>query len=215
MRIILLGAPGTGKGTQGKFITERYKIPKISTGDMLREAIYSKTKTGIIIQSIVREGRLVSDEIVCNLIKQRIQKKDCINGFLLDGFPRTITQALYLSKIKIKIDYILELIVPYKVILERISGRRVHPQSGRIYHIKFKPPKIQDQDDLTGQSLIIREDDKKESIIRRLKEYKNMHNSLIKYYIQEKNIGNIKLFKICSTDSVSVIHKKIKDILKK
>ncbi|ADP67950.1 adenylate kinase [Buchnera aphidicola str. JF98 (Acyrthosiphon pisum)] len=145
MRIILLGAPGTGKGTQGKFITEKYKIPQISTGDMLRESVVLKNKIGMIIKNIIEEGKLVSDEIVCHLIKNRIKKHDCINGFILDGFPRTIQQALYLSKKNIKIDYVLEFIIPHEYILERISGRRIHIQSGRIYHVKFKPPKNQRQ----------------------------------------------------------------------
>lgn len=159
MRIILIGAPGTGKGTQAKFITEKYKIPQISTGDMLRESIYSKNKIGKIIKNIIEKGKLVSDKIVCDLIEKRILKKDCINGFILDGFPRTIEQALYLSQKKIKIDYVLDFIMPYESILERISGRRIHVNSGRTYHIKFNPPKTRDQDDITGEALIIRKDD--------------------------------------------------------
>lgn len=215
MRIILLGAPGSGKGTQAIFIQKKYKIPKISTGDMLREEILTQTRIGKIIQNLVQQGKLVSDNIVCNLIQKRIKKQDCINGFILDGFPRTIEQAIYLSTIQIKIDYILEFIVPYKSILERISGRRVHTESGRIYHIRFQPPKIQDRDDLTGEPLIIREDDKKERIKQRLKEYEKMHNPLIEYYINEQNLGKIKYFKIYGTDSVLLIHKKIENILKK
>ncbi|AEO08257.1 adenylate kinase [Buchnera aphidicola] len=214
MRIILIGAPGTGKGTQGTFISERYKIPKISTGDMLREAVHLKTNIGRIIKNVIEKGKLVSNEIVCNLIAKRIQKKDCINGFLLDGFPRTLEQAYYLSKINFKIDYVLEFMVPFQSILERISGRRVHAASGRIYHVKFKPPKIQNKDDITGQELIIREDDKIESVIQRLEEYKKIHDPLIKYYINQKKMGNIKFFQINGTNSVSFIHKKIEQALK-
>ncbi|QIE02166.1 adenylate kinase [Buchnera aphidicola] len=215
MRIILIGAPGTGKGTQGIFISERYNVPKISTGDMLREEVYLKTKIGLIIKNIIAQGQLVPNKIVCNLIKKRIQKKDCINGFLLDGFPRTIKQAIYLSNINFKIDYILEFIVPFHTILERISGRRVHTDSGRIYHIKFKPPKIQNKDDITGELLTIREDDKIESIKTRLEEYKKIHDPLINYYINLHKIGHIKFFQIDGTNSVSLIHKKIEKILNK
>jgi len=214
MRIILLGAPGTGKGTQGKFISKKYKIPQISTGDMLRESVNSKNKIGKIIKNIIENGKLVSDEIVCDLINKRIHQKDCINGFLLDGFPRTVTQAFYLSEKKIKIDYILEFIVPYKSILERISGRRIHIQSGRIYHIKFNPPKIENKDDITGEELIIRKDDTKESIKERLEEYKKMHIPLMKYYINKKELENIKIFQINGTNSLLSIKKRIEKILK-
>lgn len=215
MRIILLGAPGTGKGTQGKFITEKYKIPQISTGDMLRESVVLKNKIGMIIKNIIEEGKLVSDEIVCHLIKNRIKKHDCINGFILDGFPRTIQQALYLSKKNIKIDYVLEFIIPHEYILERISGRRIHIQSGRIYHVKFKPPKIKDKDDLTGQTLITRKDDTKEGIKKRLEEYKKVHDPLVQYYMHEKKRGNIKFFQIDAMLSFSSIRKKLETILKK
>jgi len=214
MRIILLGAPGTGKGTQGKFITEKYNIPQISTGDMLRKSINSNNQIGIIIKNIIEEGKLVSDKIVCNLIKKRIKKKDCINGFLLDGFPRTIEQAFYLTKNKIKIDYVLEFMMPHKTILERISGRRIHAQSGRIYHIKFNPPKNKNKDDLTGEPLIIREDDKKKSVEKRLEEYKKTHYPLVNYYINQNKIGNIKFFQINAMHELLLIKKKVELILK-
>ncbi|CAL4326540.1 adenylate kinase [Buchnera aphidicola] len=214
MRIVLLGAPGTGKGTQGKFITEKYNIPKISTGDILRESIYSKDGIGKKIQKIVQEGKLVPDRIVCNLIRKRIQKKDCGNGFLLDGFPRTIEQAYYLETNKTNIDCAIEFIVPYQLILERISGRRIHMQSGRIYHIKFYPPKTKDKDDITGEPLIIRKDDQIESVKKRLKEYKIMTYPVIKYYKNKKRLGKLKFFKIDATDSSLIIKKKIDIILK-
>ena len=215
MRIILLGAPGTGKGTQGKYISEKYKIPQISTGDMLRESIDSKNKIGIMIKNIIEEGKLVSDDIVCELIKKRIAKKDCINGFLLDGFPRTIKQACCLSKNKIKIDYVLEFIMPHHSILERISGRRIHVQSGRIYHVKFNPPKNKDKDDITGEPLIQRKDDKLESVKNRLEEYKKTHHLLVEYYTYEKKINNIKYFQINAMNEFLLIKEKIDMILKK
>ncbi|QCI22917.1 adenylate kinase [Buchnera aphidicola] len=215
MRIILLGAPGTGKGTQGKFIAEKHKIPQISTGDMLRESIDLKNKIGITIKNVIEEGKLVSDDIVCNLIKERIRKKDCINGFLLDGFPRTVKQAFCLSKNKIKIDYVLEFIMPHQSILERISGRRIHLQSGRIYHVKFSPPKNKDKDDITGEPLIQRKDDKLESIKNRLEEYKKTHHLLVKHYIYEKKIGNVKYFQIDAMNELSLIKEKIDMILEK
>ncbi|QCI20612.1 adenylate kinase [Buchnera aphidicola (Brachycaudus cardui)] len=214
MRIVLLGAPGTGKGTQGRFISETYNIPQISTGDILRESIYSKDEIGNIVKKTVQEGKLVSDNIVCNLVKKRIQKKDCNNGFLLDGFPRTIAQAHYLSSNKIKIDYVIELRVPYTSILERISGRRIHTKSGRIYHIKFNPPKIEDKDDLTGEPLVIRKDDEKESIIKRLKEYEKMTYPVITYYIDKEKFGTLRFFKINAVHPSLIIKKQIDAILK-
>lgn len=214
MRIILIGAPGTGKGTQAKFITEKYKIPQISTGDMLRESIYSKNKIGKIIKNIIEKGKLVSDKIVCDLIEKRILKKDCINGFILDGFPRTIEQALYLSQKKIKIDYVLDFIMPYESILERISGRRIHVNSGRTYHIKFNPPKTRDQDDITGEALIIRKDDQKESIKKRLEEYKKTYHLLVQYYTSQKKIDNVQYFKIDAMNSFLSIRKTIEKILR-
>jgi adenylate kinase len=214
MRILLLGAPGTGKGTQAKFIKKKYKIPQISTGDMLRENIYTKNKIGEDIRKIINKGNLVSDEIVCNLIHDRIQKKDCKNGFILDGFPRTLEQCFYLSKNKIQIDYVLELILPYESILERISGRRIHIPSGRVYHVKFNPPKIKDQDDITKEPLITREDDQKESIKKRLEEYKKITYPLIQYYLNEKKINGLKFFQINTINSVLLIKKKIEEILR-
>ncbi|QCI24520.1 adenylate kinase [Buchnera aphidicola (Muscaphis stroyani)] len=213
MRIVLLGAPGTGKGTQGKFIVEKYKIPSISTGDILRENIYLKNEIGNKIKKKIQKGQLVSNKIVCNVIKQRIEKNDCINGFMLDGFPRTIDQAHFLSKLNIKIDYVIEFIVPYELILERISGRRIHVPSGRVYHIKFNPPQIEEKDDVTGDLLSLRKDDNLEILKKRLEEHKKNKNLLDQYYKNEKKIGNIKYFKINGTDSVLNIKNKIQFIL--
>lgn len=215
MRIILLGAPGTGKGTQSQLIEKKYNIPQISTGDILRDNIYSKTTIGNKIKEIIEKGKLISDDIVCHVIKTRIQKKDCINGFLLDGFPRTQKQAFYLSNNNIKIDCVIELTASYKSILHRISGRRVHVQSGRIYHIQFNPPKIFGKDDITGQPLIKRKDDRKESVKKRLREYFKTTYPLIQHYLHEEKIGKIKFFRINGDESTSVINKKIELILNK
>ncbi|QCI20031.1 MAG: adenylate kinase [Buchnera aphidicola (Brevicoryne brassicae)] len=215
MRIILLGAPGTGKGTQGKLISEKYNIPQICTGDMLRENIYLKNEIGNIIKNTIKKGKLVSDTIVCDLIKIRIKKKDCKNGFLLDGFPRSIEQAYYLSKNKIIIDYVLDFIMPNKAILERISGRRTHLQSGRIYHIKFNPPKIHNKDDLTGDTLIVREDDKKEILEKRLREYEKITHPLKKYYLNQASQRKLQFFTINAMDSLLNIKNKIENFLKK
>lgn len=214
MRIILLGAPGTGKGTQGKFISEEYNIPKISTGDMLRESITLETKMSQFIQSQIKKGKLVSDKIVCDLIKNRIKKKDCSNGFLLDGFPRSIEQAYYLSESKITVDYILNFVMSHEKILDRISGRRIHPQSGRIYHIKFNPPKINNIDDITGDSLVLREDDKTETIKNRLKEYEKITYPLKKYYLNQALKEKLQFLEIDAADSLINIKNKIKSILK-
>lgn len=213
MRIVLLGPPGSGKGTQSKLIAEKYNISQISIGDILRESIYANNKIGKIIKNTVKMGNLVSDNIVCCLVKERIKKKDCINGFLLDGFPRTIKQAQYISNNKIKIDYVIEFILPYQSILERLSGRRIHAPSGRIYHIKFNPPKIENKDDLTGQILITRDDDREESIKKRLEEYNKINHLLTEYYLKEKKIGNLNYFKINALDSLLNIEKKIELIL--
>lgn len=214
MRIILLGAPGTGKGTQAKFIEKKYNITSISTGDILRKKSYSKDAIGKTIKNIIKKGKLVPDSIVCYLIKNRIKEKDCKNGFILDGFPRNIEQAIYLSVNKITINFVLNFYMPYQYILERISGRRIHLKSGRTYHIKYNPPKIYDKDDLTGDNLTIREDDKKESVERRLKEYEKIIDPLKKYYLKKSVINQLKFFTIDSTDSILNIKKKIEKILK-
>ncbi|QNS01666.1 MAG: adenylate kinase [Buchnera aphidicola (Pentalonia nigronervosa)] len=213
MRIVLLGPPGSGKGTQSKFIAERYKIPKISIGDILRENISLKNNIGKNIQHTIKNGNLVSDDIVCNVMKQRIQQKDCINGFLLDGFPRTIGQAKYLLQQKIKIDFVLKLTLPSKLILERLSGRRIHAESGRTYHIKFNPPKQKNKDDITGQILTIRDDDQQASIKKRIQEYQKIDSILEEHYLSEKKLGNIKYFKIDGVNPLLRIRNTIKLIL--
>ncbi|CAL4325545.1 adenylate kinase [Buchnera aphidicola] len=212
MRIILIGAPASGKGTQAKLISEKYNIPKISTGDILRENIQINNEIGKKIRNILKNGELVSNEIVCELIKKRIQKKDCINGFLLDGFPRTKKQAEYIFNLRIKIDYILEFIVPHQLILKRICGRRVHIPSGRIYNIHYNPPIEEGKDDITKEKLQIREDDKNDIVKKRLENYEENIYSLTQYISKKKNI---KYFRINGKESILNIYKKIETLLNK
>ncbi|QCI18440.1 adenylate kinase [Buchnera aphidicola (Aphis nasturtii)] len=213
MHIILLGAPGTGKGTQSKFIAKKYKIPQISTGDILREHIELKDAIGKKILNILKNGELVSDDIVCNLIYKKINQKNCTKGFLLDGFPRTITQAKYISNLGIKIHFVFEFIVPDELIFQRISGRRIHIQSGRTYHIFFNPPKEEGKDDITKEQLIIREDDKIESIKNRLKHYKKNNNELTKYYLEENKLKKLKFFQVDGTKKPDIIKKEIETLI--
>ena len=162
MRLILLGAPGAGKGTQATFIKERFNIPQISTGDMLRAAVKAGTPLGIAAKKVMDAGGLVSDDIIIGLVKDRLMQSDCANGYLFDGFPRTIPQADALKEAGVQLDYVLEIDVPDAAIIERMSGRRVHPGSGRTYHVAFNPPKVAGHDDVTGEALIQRDDDKEE-----------------------------------------------------
>ena len=182
MRLILLGAPGAGKGTQATFICQKYGIPQISTGDMLRAAVKAGTPLGIEAKKIMDAGGLVSDELIINLVKERIAQPDCADGFLFDGFPRTIPQADAMKAAGVKIDYVLEIDVPFEAIIERMSGRRSHAASGRTYHVKFNPPKIDGQDDVTGELLIQREDDKEETVRKRLEVYSAQTRPLVDYY---------------------------------
>jgi adenylate kinase len=182
MRLILLGAPGAGKGTQATFICQKYGIPQISTGDMLRAAVKAGTPLGIEAKKVMDAGGLVSDDLIINLVKERIAQPDCAGGFLFDGFPRTIPQADAMKAAGVKIDYVLEIDVPFEAIIERMSGRRSHPASGRTYHVKFNPPKLQDQDDVTGEPLIQREDDKEETVRKRLEVYSAQTRPLVDYY---------------------------------
>lgn len=184
MRVILLGPPGAGKGTQAKFITEKYQIPQISTGDMLRAAIAAESELGMAAKRIMDAGNLVSDEIIIGLVLERIKQADCINGFLFDGFPRTIAQAEALRVHNIMIEHVIEIAVDNAEIVKRMSGRRIHPASGRTYHIIYNPPKQSDKDDVTGEPLIQREDDKEETVIYRLEVYQRQTQPLIDYYLQ-------------------------------
>lgn len=182
MRLILLGAPGAGKGTQANFIKEKYNIPQISTGDMLRAAIKAGTELGMAAKKVMDAGGLVSDDIMIGLVKDRLKDCDCDNGYLFDGFPRTIAQADAMKDAGINIDYVLEIDVPDDLIVERMSGRRSHPGSGRVYHIKFNPPKVDNLDDATGEPLIQRDDDKAETVMKRLGVYHNQTEVLLGYY---------------------------------
>jgi adenylate kinase len=184
MRLILLGAPGAGKGTQATFICQKYGIPQISTGDMLRAAVKAGTPLGLKAKGIMESGGLVSDDLIINLVKERIAQADCANGFLFDGFPRTIPQADAMKAAGVKLDYVLEIDVPFDAIIERMSGRRSHPASGRTYHVKFNPPKVPGQDDVTGEPLIQREDDKEETVKKRLDVYSAQTRPLVDYYSQ-------------------------------
>lgn len=184
MRLILLGAPGAGKGTQATFICQKYGIPQISTGDMLRAAVKAGTALGLQAQSVMAAGGLVSDELIINLVKERIAQPDCAKGFLFDGFPRTIPQADAMKAAEVKLDYVLEMDVPFEAIIERMSGRRSHPTSGRTYHVTFNPPKNPGVDDLTGEPLIQRDDDKEETVKKRLDVYSAQTRPLVDYYSQ-------------------------------
>ncbi len=182
MRLILLGGPGSGKGTQAAVIKEKFKIPQISTGDMLREAVKAGTPLGLMAKGVMDAGGLVSDEIILGLIENRIMQSDCVNGFLLDGFPRTIVQAEGLASMGIKIDFVVEIEVDDEEIVKRLSGRRIHPQSGRIYHTEYNPPKVADVDDHTGEPLIQRDDDSEQTIRKRLAVYHEQTEPLVNYY---------------------------------
>jgi adenylate kinase len=184
MRLILLGAPGAGKGTQATFICQKYGIPQISTGDMLRAAVKAGTALGLQAQGIMASGGLVSDDLIINLVKERITQPDCANGFLFDGFPRTIPQADAMKAAGVKLDHVLEIDVPFDAIIERMSGRRSHPASGRTYHVTFNPPKVAARDDVTGEPLIQRDDDKEETVKKRLDVYSAQTRPLVDYYRQ-------------------------------
>jgi adenylate kinase len=182
MRLILLGAPGAGKGTQATFIKEKFNIPQISTGDMLRAAVKAGTQLGLEAKKFMDAGGLVPDEVIIGLVKERIKDADCANGFLFDGFPRTIPQAEAMKNAGVAIDYVVEIDVPDAAIVERMSGRRSHPASGRTYHVKFNPPKVTGKDDVTGEELVQRDDDKEEVVLKRLQVYHDQTEQLIGYY---------------------------------
>jgi len=182
MRLVLLGCPGAGKGTQAKFICERYGIASISTGDMLRSAMNAGTPLGRQVSEIVNAGRLVPDEVMIEIIKERLKAPDCAGGFLLDGFPRTIPQAEALARISVLLDAVIEIQVPDKLLVERLSGRRVHPASGRVYHVYNQPPRVAGLDDVTGEPLVQRADDSEETVRKRLALYHQQTEPLVNYY---------------------------------
>ena len=184
MRLMLLGAPGAGKGTQAAFICQQYGIPQISTGDMLRAAVKAGTPLGLQAKGVMESGGLVSDELIINLVKERIAQPDCAKGFLFDGFPRTIPQAEAMKSAGVKLDYVLEIDVPFDAIIERMSGRRSHPASGRTYHVTFNPPKVEGKDDVTGEPLVQRADDQEDTVRKRLDVYSQQTRPLVDYYSQ-------------------------------
>ena len=190
MRLILLGAPGAGKGTQAAYICQKYGIPQISTGDMLRAAVKAGTAMGLAAKQVMDAGGLVSDEIIIGLVKERIAQSDCANGFLFDGFPRTIPQADAMKNAGVKLDLVLEIDVPDEAIIERMSGRRVHPASGRTYHLKFNPPKVSGKDDATGEELVQRADDSEATVRHRLDVYQNQTRPLVDYYASWARAGD-------------------------
>ena len=209
MKIILLGPPGAGKGTQAEVISKKLAIPHISTGDILREAIRNDTSLGKQAKKIMDLGKLVSDEIILGIIKERVSKEDCKMGFLFDGFPRTIGQADGLKKLNINIDLVLEISLSDEVIISRMSGRRIHLSSGRSYHIEFNPPKVEGKDDLSGEDLIQREDDKPTTVLARLEVYKNQTNPLINYYRKAEKKSDLKFVKVDGSNSPKEVSKEI------
>jgi adenylate kinase len=217
MRLILLGAPGAGKGTQATFIKEKFGIPQISTGDMLRAAVKAGTPLGLEAKKVMDSGGLVSDEIIINLVKERLKDSDCANGYLFDGFPRTIPQAEAMKEAGVKIDFVLEIDVPHDAIIDRMSGRRTHPASGRTYHIKFNPPKQEGIDDISGEPLVQRDDDKEETVKKRLDVYEKQTRPLVDYYGQWAATGDDnapQYRKIAGVGSVEEIKARAFDALK-
>lgn len=217
MRVILLGAPGAGKGTQAKFITEEFGIPQISTGDMLRAAVKAGTPLGRKVKEVMASGGLVSDETIVALVRERIQQEDCRNGFLFDGFPRTIPQAEALRNEGIDIDYVIEIAVDDEEIVRRLSGRRVHEQSGRIYHVDYNPPQVANRDDETGDPLIQREDDQEETVRKRLQVYHSQTSPLIGFYQDWAEVdpdAAPRYIKIEGIGSVDGIREQILDALR-
>lgn len=217
MRLILLGPPGAGKGTQAAFITEEFNIPQIATGDMLRAAVKAQTPLGIEAKQVMDAGRLVSDDLIIGLVQDRLKESDCQAGYLFDGFPRTIPQADALKDANVPLDYVIEIDVPAEDIIARISGRRVHPASGRSYHLIFNPPKVEGKDDVTGEDLIQRDDDKEETVRHRLEVYQNQTRPLVDYYSSWANSGKDgapKYFKIKGLGSVDEIRSRILEALK-
>jgi adenylate kinase len=205
MRLILLGGPGAGKGTQAAFICERYKIPQISTGDMLRAAVKAGSPLGLAAKAVMDRGDLVSDDIIIGLVKERIKQADCGNGFLFDGFPRTIPQAEAMKTSGVDLDYVVEVYVPDATIIERMSGRRVHVASGRTYHIKFNPPKVAGKDDATGEDLVQRKDDEEATVRNRLDVYHSQTEPLVGYYKQWAATGDKHAPKYIRIDGIGTV----------
>ncbi|TXT26638.1 MAG: adenylate kinase [Gallionellaceae bacterium] len=212
MKLILLGPPGAGKGTQATFIKEKFNIPQISTGDMLRAAVKAGTPLGVSAKQVMDAGKLVSDDLIISLVKERIKEADCANGFLFDGFPRTIPQAQAMKDANIDIDFVVEIEVPDSDIIQRMSGRRAHLASGRTYHVVFNPPKVPGKDDVTGEDLVQRPDDKEETVIKRLEVYHEQTQPLVEYYSAWEKSGGARAprhINIAGTGSVDAIRDRI------
>ena len=205
MRIILLGPPGAGKGTQAAFITKRYAIPQVSTGDMLRAAVKAGTPLGIEAKKVMDSGGLVSDDIIINLVKERLTQSDCSSGYLFDGFPRTIPQAQAMKDADVRLDAVLEITVPDEDIIDRMSGRRVHVASGRTYHIKFNPPKSEGKDDVTGEPLIQRDDDKESTVRTRLEIYHSQTKPLVDFYQRWASTNDPKAPRVVTVAGVGAV----------
>ncbi len=216
MRVILLGAPGAGKGTQAQFITSKFGVPQISTGDMLRAAVKAGSALGLMAKEVMATGGLVTDDIIIGLVKERIAQQDCVKGFLFDGFPRTIPQAQAMEDAGIPIDVVIEIDVADDEIVKRLSGRRVHLDSGRVYHVIFNPPKISGVDDLTGEALVQREDDKEETIRKRLQVYHAQTRPLVEFYQKLQDAGHaVRVVRLNGLDEVDVVREKILTLLSK
>jgi len=214
MRVILLGAPGAGKGTQAQFITSKFGVPQISTGDMLRAAVKAGSALGLIAKEVMATGGLVTDDIIIGLVKERIAQQDCARGFLFDGFPRTIPQAQAMEDAGIPIDVVIEIDVADEEIVKRLGGRRVHLDSGRVYHVIFNPPKIPGVDDVTGEALVQREDDKEETIRKRLQVYHAQTRPLVEFYQKLQDAGHaVKVARLNGLDEVDVVREKISALL--
>lgn len=214
MRVILLGAPGAGKGTQAQFITSKFGVPQISTGDMLRAAVKAGSALGLMAKEVMATGGLVTDDIIIGLVKERITQKDCANGFLFDGFPRTIPQAQAMEDAGIPIDVVIEIDVADEEIIKRLGGRRVHLDSGRVYHVIFNPPKTSGVDDVTGETLVQREDDKEETIRKRLQVYHAQTRPLVEFYQKLQDAGHaVRVVRLNGLDEVDVVREKILTLL--
>ena len=203
MRLILLGGPGAGKGTQAGFITQRYGIPQISTGDMLRAAVKAGTPLGVAAKKVMDAGQLVSDDIIIGLVKERLKQPDCKRGYLFDGFPRTIPQAEAMKAASVALDYVLEIDVPDEEIITRMSGRRVHPASGRTYHVKFNPPKAEGRDDVSGEPLVQRDDDKEATVRNRLEVYRKQTRPLVYFYSKVPGVKYRKISGLGKVDEIT------------
>lgn len=212
MKVILLGPPGAGKGTQAAFITQAFAIPQISTGDMLRAAVKAGTPLGLQAKAVMDAGKLVSDDIIIGLVKERIAQPDCANGFLFDGFPRTIAQAQAMRDDGVTISHVAQIDVPDDDIIQRMSGRRSHPGSGRVYHVVFNPPKVEGKDDVTGEPLVQRDDDREETVRKRLQVYHEQTSPLVGYYLEWAKSGAPaapKYFKVSGTGKVEEVRDRL------